>query len=334
MNKTLKKTLEISFFFALTVVLLWFSFKDVRLAELWTGVKNTNLSLITLSVVLGIAAYFARAQRWRLLIEPLGYKPTLGNMYNAVVVGYLGNFAFPRFGEIARCATLNKSNQIPLDKLVGTVVAERAFDMVCMIAVVAATFLIRVDTFGKFLHENLLPNIAGTKALLWILLAVGVAVVAVCCLVWFFRAQLLRYTLVQKIASFAKGIVVGLKTFIYMKRPWQFLLLTVALWACYWLMTWTVLLAIPATANMGAVDGLVCMVLGSFGIIAPTSGGLGAYHAVMKLGLPFLFGVSEVNALLFATISHESQALFIIILGFIAYARVFIISSTKGVRRS
>ncbi|MDR1226851.1 MAG: flippase-like domain-containing protein [Prevotellaceae bacterium] len=332
MHKTLKKILEISFFFALTIVLLWFSFRDAKLAELWEGAKSASLSWIILSIALGIAAYFIRAQRWRLLIEPLGYKPTLGNMYNAVIVGYLGNFAFPRFGEIARCITLNRSSQIPFDKLVGTVVVERAFDMVCMITVVVVTFFLRVDTFGKFLHENLLQSLAGTEVLLCALLIAGVAVVATCCIVWFFRAELLQYALVKKIATFAKGIIAGLKTFIYMKQRRQFLLLTLALWTCYWLMTWTVLLAIPATASLGAVDGLVSMVLGSFGVIAPTSGGLGAFHAIMKLGLPFLFGISETSALLFATISHESQALFIVILGFIAYARVFIISSTKRVR--
>jgi len=114
-----------------------------------------------------------------------------------------------------------------------------------------------------------------------------------------------------------------------MQHRWQFLLHSLLLWTCYWLMSWLVLYAIPATAQLGAVDGLVIMVLGSFGVVAPTNGGLGAYHAITSIGMFAVFGVPENDGLLYATISHESQMLFMIILGLAAYVQLFLFTKKK-----
>jgi hypothetical protein len=253
-------------------------------------------------------------------------------VYNAVIIGYLANLLFPRFGEIARCATLAKSEKAPFDKLVGTVVAERAFDTLCLIAIIIFTFFLRIDTFGKFLRENVFQKLAekeyfsgGIFLLLMVAIAALLAIFA-----WVFRKRLLKNVLVQKSWKFIKGIGDGLKTFATMKRRWEFMLNTLLLWSCYWGMSWVVLLAIPATASMGVADGLVVMALGSFGVIAPTNGGLGAFHAITAIGMQAIYNIPQIDGLLYATLTHESQMLFIIILGIIAYVKVFLFSRKKS----
>jgi hypothetical protein len=129
---------------------------------------------------------------------------------------------------------------------------------------------------------------------------------------------------VKKVRKFLHGVGEGFTSFRQMQRKGEFLLQTLLLWGCYWLMTWLMLYAVQGLSHLNAVDGVLTMVLGSFGVIAPTNGGLGAYHAILKVGMPFLFGVSADDSLLFATLSHESQMLFIILLGLIAYVQVFI----------
>jgi lipoprotein signal peptidase len=71
------------------------------------------------------------------------------------------------------------------------------------------------------------------------------------------------------------------------------------------------------------------MVLGSFGIVAPTNGGLGAFHAITSIGMLAIYGISENDGLLYATLSHESQLLFIVALGLIAYAQLFLFFAKK-----
>jgi uncharacterized membrane protein YbhN (UPF0104 family) len=327
MNKKRRNSiLKLSIFFLLTAFLLWFSFKDVRLEELLAGLRTANYGWALAGVLLGIAAYFIRAQRWRLLIEPLGYKPTLGAMYNAVIIGYLANLLFPRFGEVARCGALAKSNKIPLNKLVGTVVVERTFDMLCLIAIVLSAFALRVDTFGKFIRENVFQKLSGSLPNgLFFLLAAATAVA----LAWALRRRLLRSVAVQKIWTRVMGVGDGLKTFAAIKRRWEFLLHSAFLWLCYWGMSWVVLLAIPATSGLGLVDGLVVMALGSFGVVAPTNGGLGAFHAITTLGMYAIYAIPETDGLLYATLTHESQMLFIIILGIVAYAQLFLLPVKK-----
>jgi uncharacterized protein (TIRG00374 family) len=330
-RKRLTSILKFSFFLLLTVFLLYFSFKDAQLDELLAGLKTANYSWVLAGVLLGVAAYFIRARRWQLLIEPLGYKPSLMAVYNAVIIGYLANLLFPRFGEVARCGALAKSDKAPFDKLVGTVVAERAFDTLCLIAIVLSVFFLRVDTFGKFMRENVFSKIAGAShlfgGLTLLLAAAGVALFVA--LVWLFRERLRRNSVAQKIRKFIQGIGDGLKTFATMKRRWEFLLHTALMWGCYWGMAWVVLLAIPATSHFGLIDGLVVMALGSFGVIAPTNGGLGAFHAITAIGMYAIYAIPETDGLLYATLTHESQMLFIIILGIAAYAQVFLFSRKK-----
>jgi uncharacterized protein (TIRG00374 family) len=330
-RKRLNNVLKFSLFFLLTVFLLYFSFKDVHMDELLAGLKTANYAWVLLGVLLGIAAYFIRARRWQLLMEPLGYKPTLGAVYNAVIIGYLANLLFPRFGEIARCGTLAKSHKTSFDKLVGTVVAERAFDALCLIAIILSTFFLRMDTFGKFIRENVLEKLAGTDyfsaGIVLLITAASVALLAV--LIWVLRKRLRQNSVARKIRSFIKGIGHGLKTFATMKRRWEFLLHSLLLWVCYWGMSWVVLFAIPATAHLGAVDGLVVMALGSIGIVAPTNGGLGAFHAISSIGMYAIYAIPETDGLLYATLAHESQMLFIIILGIVAYLQAFLFSRKK-----
>jgi uncharacterized protein (TIRG00374 family) len=329
-----KKIFQFSLFLLLTVALVWLSFRNADFPALLEGLRNANYSWVIVGVLVGIAAYFIRARRWALLLEPMGYTPSLWQMYNAVMVGYITNLAFPRLGEVMRCGALAKSNKIPLDKLVGTVVAERAFDTVCMLAIIATAFFLRIDTFGKFVREKVLGQLSGGNVSL-LLAVLGVALLLALLLVWRFRAALQKYSIVRKIFGFAKGIWEGLKSFTAMRRRAEFVLHTVLLWACYWLMSWVVLFALPLPpemAHFNAVDGLVVMLLGSFGMVVPTNGGIGAYHGIMLLGLPFIFQLNEASALTYATLAHESQLIFVLILGAISAVSVFIVPSKKKVR--
>ncbi len=331
MNKKISTGIKFTAFLLLTLLLLWFSFRKADMGQLWEGIKNANYWWVLFTVLIGILAYFIRAQRWRLLIDPLGHKPKLHKVYNAVIIGYFANLLFPRLGEVARCGALNRSDKIPFDKLVGTVVVERIFDLICLIAIILVTFFLRIESFGKFVKEKVLQKVSdGDYSTLVIILLVGLATLAVAAfLLWYYREDLRRHALVKKGWNFVKGIGDGLKSFAAMQRRWQFLLHSVLLWTCYWLMAWLMLYSIPATAQLGPIDGLVIMVLGSFGIVAPTNGGLGAFHAITSIGMFAIFGIPENDGLLYATISHESQLLFIVALGLIAYVQLFFAKKKK-----
>ena len=65
-------------------------------------------------------------------------------------------------------------------------------------------------------------------------------------------------------------------------------------------------------------DALFLMVVGSLGWAVPVQAGIGAYHFIISLALMQVYSISQSESLAFATISHSSQAVVMIILGVIS----------------
>lgn len=318
MNKRLKNTLNIVLFLGIAILLLYLAFKDVNRATLVQGFKEANYTWVILSLIFGFLSHVVRAQRWRLLIEPLGYKPSLINTFGAVSIGYAANLLFPRLGEVTRCGSLRKTDKIPFESLFGTVLIERSFDVLMMLILLVAVFFLRIDFFGRFIYsEAVLPIWGKLRALavspfLYVALALLVGAVAL----FLFRSKLFGKKLHDKLSSLWQGLLDGLKSVITMKRRWGFIGYTLLLWFLYWLMTWLLVFATQPTFGLQPIDGFFLLVVGSLGMAAPVQGGFGAFHVITAMALG-LYGISWEDGLIFSVISHESQTLLVVILGIV-----------------
>ncbi|MGZ8551115.1 MAG: lysylphosphatidylglycerol synthase transmembrane domain-containing protein, partial [Chitinophagaceae bacterium] len=135
MKKRLFILFQYLFFLGLGAFLVWWSVKDIdneKMAEIRSALKNARLYLIVPVFIILISSHYVRALRWRLLMEPMGYKPGKANTFLAVMVGYLANQAVPRLGEVLKCTLLARYEKIPADKLVGTIILERLIDAVSL----------------------------------------------------------------------------------------------------------------------------------------------------------------------------------------------------------
>jgi uncharacterized protein (TIRG00374 family) len=319
-NKT-KNVAYYLFFLGLAVAAMYYCFKTIKIEDFVSQLTEANYFFIVLSILMGVAAYVIRTLRWRILIKPLGYTPSSYNVYNATMIGYLANLAVPRIGEVTRCAVLNKTDKIPGNSLFGTVVVERVIDLISLFVICILVFFLKMDFFTRFISEQIAPawnNIFSNISGLMILIACITAICALAILV-LLRRKLAKLTFVQKIKSLFQGVVTGLKTIFKMKQYPLFILYTASLWICYWLMSYCVVVALPATAGLGPVDGLFLMALGSMGWVIPAPGGMGSFHFIITEGLK-MYGIEK--GMVFATISHESQVLTMIILGLIALISV------------
>ena len=98
----------------------------------------------------------------------------------------------------------------------------------------------------------------------------------------------------------------------------------------YYLMIVCVIKSIPDTHLLGFNEALLVLVIGSFGFVAPVQGGIGAYHAAVSWALLLIaqslpnFDISSENALAFATLSHTSQLIFVLIFGIVSVFGIFI----------
>lgn len=103
------------------------------------ALKEANYWLILPVAVMTVISHLSRAMRWKLLMEPLNYNPALKNVFAVTLIGYFANAAFPRLGEILKCTFLARYEKLKVDKLAGTIIVERAFDMVCFLIFIGIT---------------------------------------------------------------------------------------------------------------------------------------------------------------------------------------------------
>lgn len=324
MDKSLSKTISYIVFALIGVGLLFFVFKDVDFAAMWNDIVHANFVWIGFALVLAMVAYICRAARWNLLIEATcDHKPTLANSFWAEMFGYFANLALPRVGEIARCGALKRTENLPFDTLVGTVIVERAFDVLVTLLLAFITFFLQIDLFGAFIRDKVLAPTAERFSSISLEIIVLICVVIVVALALFFILKGKDNLVVAKIQSFCKGIFDGLASVYKLEKRGLFVFYTIALWLCYWIMTWFVCLALPPTAHLGLADGLFLLVVGSIGMAVPVQGGIGAYHYIVALALT-IYGLDFNSVgLLYATISHESQLILEILLGIVSLFFVF-----------
>ncbi len=328
MRKGLNQTLKFLAFFIVGVFLLWIAFRNVEYNKLIEGLKEANYSWVFLSLLFAFLAYASRARRWVLLIRPLGYKPALLNTFYSLMTGYLANLALPRIGEITRCVALGKKEKVPVDQLIGTVVVERTIDFISLLSIMIILIIIRGKEINDFMKESIfIPlqqkvfSLFGFTWIIWVIIFVTIALTT--CLLIKYRRKLRKIRLFAKISDVIKGVINGMKTITSLERKWEFIFHTVFIWINYALMTWVAVFAIESTSHITLGDGIFLLVVGGLAMSAPVQSGLGAYHYFISRGIAFIGGVKIEDGLIYAFLTHESQMLFVIIIGSISFFMIF-----------
>jgi uncharacterized protein (TIRG00374 family) len=332
LRKGLIQFLKFLAFFIVGVFLLWLAFRNVEYQKLIEGLKEANYSWVFLSLLFAFFAYVSRARRWVLLIHPLGYKPSLLNTFYSLTAGYLANLALPRIGEITRCVALGKKEKIPVDQLIGTVVVERAIDLISLLAIMIILIIARGKEINEFMKESIfIPlqqkvlSLFGFTWIIWVIIIVTFSLITF--LLIKYRKKLRKNRLIAKIFDMIKGVINGMKTITSLERKWEFIFHTVFIWINYALMTWVAVFAIESTSHLTPGDGIFLLVVGGLAMSAPVQSGLGAYHYFISRAVAFIGGVKIEDGLIYAFLTHESQMLFIIIVGTISF---FLISKTHN----
>lgn len=308
---------------AIAGLLLWWSFRGVDLRATLSEFSEIRWGWLLLSVVASLIAFLSRAERWRLLMRPLGYHPGLGVTSLSLMTGYLANLALPRLGEVTRCGSLSRATGVPFDRLLGTVIVERVIDVLSLAACMLGTALLERERLGGFLHDNLFGPLGEKLSGLFGNPFVWATLVAVTLfIIWWKRRSRAAGTpkagFLQRLTGMLQGILEGFRSVRKLDRPWAFLFHTVLIWVMYFLMSYTCFFALPATDQLSPAAGLFVLVVGGMGMSAPVQGGIGAYHLLVSRGL-MLYGLTQTHGLAFATLMHTSQTLVVLVLGSICF---------------
>ena len=280
MRKRLLYILQYIIFLGAGLFLVWWQLKDMTVIEkkeFYASFNNANYWLIIPIVIMSLLSHLSRAIRWKYLMEPMGYKPALKNVFSVVMIGYLANSAIPRLGEILKCTFLARYEKLNVGKLVGTIIIERTFDFICFLIFIGFTILIQIDLVGNYVKEKiiLIGDTAGIPV--WANFLILIFIIAA--IIIFTKQLFKKYPqnkLVSKINILFKSIGEGFKTIKTLQRKKLFLLHTFFIWALYLLQIYIGFQAMEGTAHLGIKAACSVLTLATLAMIA-TPGGIGSF---------------------------------------------------------
>ncbi len=281
--------LGIGFFF-----IYWFLLKldAEQKAAIWQSFREADYAWVAVAMVCCLLSHFVRALRWQLLFKPMGCKPGLNNTFGSVVIAYMANLAFPRAGEVMRCATLRTSEGIPVEKSLGTVVTERLIDALSFLIIVVIGMLAMFGQAKDWLYDTLsqkydsLPNMFMIGAVLLLLVVIAFVFYKL------FWKRLLHIKLFAKINDMLFGMIDGVKSILHLgkRNTALFLIYSVIIYLLYILGGLIIFQAFGETSSLGLGAAFVLYLFGSVGMTF-SQGGIGVYPVLVQLSLD-IYGIS------------------------------------------
>ena len=309
----------------------WFLLKldSEQKAAIWQSFLGANYWWVAATMACSLLSHVARALRWRLLYHPIGYTPGLNNTFGSVVVAYLANLAFPRAGEVMRCATMRTSEGIPIEKSLGTVVTERLIDALAFGLVVVIGMLAMFGQAKDWLYDTLsqkydtLPNMA---MIIGSLAALAVLAFALYKLLW---KRLLHIGLFKKIDDLVRNMVDGVKSIMHLggRRTALFIAYSVCIYMLYILGGLIIFKAFADTGSLGFDAAFVLYLFGSVGMTF-SQGGIGVYPVLVQAALA-IYGIGVETGAACGWLLWGSQQAVVIVVG-AAYLIYFSLKKKKN----
>lgn len=320
MSKRFLSILQYLVFLGGGIFLVWWQLRSLTPEQkqaFLAAFNEANYWLIIPVTIVALLSHLSRAYRWKLLMEPLGYKPSLKNLFSVTLVGYFANAAFPRLGEILKCTFLARYEHVKVDKLVGTIIVERAFDFVCYLIFIGITVLIQMDVVGEYV-ESKLQLIAISEGMpLW---AKGLIAVAIMIAGFVFIKFLLRKypqnKIIMAVNSFLRGLFEGFKSIRNLRHRKLFILHTFFIWTLYLLEIYIAFFAMKGTEHLSIKAGFSVLALATLAMIA-TPGGIGSFPIFIKETL-LMYGISSALGIAFGWLMWGISTGIVIISGLAA----------------
>ena len=304
MSKKLKAYIKIILPISVGVFCIYFSFRNISFTDFTKYFYEINYLWVFVGIFLGALSHISRSYRWKYLIEPLGYKLGFINSVLAVFSAYLINYTIPRAGDIARATMISKYEKIPFNKTLGTVVAERAIDVVCILIIIGFGLIIEFDRIlGKlisFFSEQKLSTIFIYTTFSFLILTTSYLI-------------LKKSKYHKSILNFISGIIQGLTVVFKMEKRIPFVLHTIFIWLMYVLMFWATSKAFVELHEVAFYQCMISFTLAALSIMF-SNGGIGIYPLAVEESLGW-YGVQSTTGLAFGWVMWLSQTLMVVIFG-------------------
>jgi len=293
--------------------------------------KSVKIIWIVAILIAYMVSNMMRSLRWNQMLEPMGYKPRLINTLGSLMIGYFTNLAFPRIGELIKTGTLSRYENIPFEKVMGTVVLDRILDMLGLLIVICLALVASFGTFKEYFAQNFVAPSNSTLVLLGVLGVVGL--IALYFVNKIMQSGNFSNPILIKLSNLWEGFKDGITSLKNVKNLPLLIFYTMGIWLMYYLMTYLCFFAFAPTAHLSMVAGLVVFVFGTLGMVFPSPGGMGSYHLLISQAL-IIYGVNGADAFSFSNIIFFAINIFgNIVFGILFFILLPLINKPKLVRQ-
>jgi glycosyltransferase 2 family protein len=285
--------------FLVTVGFGYLAVRNVDAGDAWAAVRSSNQWWLVPAFAMLALAVLVRAVRWCSLFAP-ETRPPLEAVASALLVGYFFNNVLPvRAGEAARVVALHRSSGNSRAEIAATVVVERVFDVLALVALL-------------FVAAPWLPDVGWrtSAAVLAGLLAAAAALVVVGVAIWGERPfglllrplALLPFFGEERLARAAVNLIGGLAAVRRPRLALTALFWTVASWLGLGVSNWLVLRGFHL--GLSPLAGLLTVIAINLALALPAApAAVGVFEAATIVALS-AYGVPTSAALPVALVLH------------------------------
>ena len=322
MQKKILSVLKYIFFLGLGVFLVWWQFSKItsdQIKQFKQLLAYANYWLLIPIIILALLSHISRAVRWKILLEPMGYKPSTTKTFYSIMSGYLLNTFVPRAGEVLKCSLLNRYEKIPMNKLIGSVLVERAFDLACYFIFIVITILMQINQVGTFVKKKfsqMAENNHGLPIWMKLLLVLLVIFLIILFLKWIFK-RFAHHRHIISLKGFHIGLKEGFNAIARLKKRGWFIFHTIFIWSMYVMEIDLGFSALSATSHLGIVEACSVLSLSTLGMIV-SPGGIGAFPLAVKEVLE-IYNIDKLDSLSFGWIIWGVSTAIVIVVGLISF---------------
>lgn len=319
---------------ALTVLLVVYMFRKVNFTEMIDLIRHgVDYWWILLAMGISVFSHVFRAARWRLQLNALGIRPPFMALCCSIFGCYALNLVFPRLGEVWRCTYVASSQKASFTSVLGSMIGDRLADTLMVLLLLVLCVIVAAPALEAFLTRYPVgQDLVAMISQVWFWVA-AVGALAVCVVL----LRVFRHTrIVGKLREMALSLWEGFSVVARMKGRWQFLLLTLCIWGCYYFQLYVAFYAFDFTRALchgpgmagGLTPCLVAFVLSSISMAIPSNGGLGPWNLAIMFGLA-IYGVSDAEGTAFSMLQWSGQTVMLIILGIYTMAYISLRKKTS-----
>ncbi|MBN1448760.1 MAG: flippase-like domain-containing protein [Bacteroidetes bacterium] len=329
----LSAILKVTITFLIVAFSIYFSVWKVDFRELGRSFQTANYWYAVLIIVPILLSHYARAMRWKVILERIHPEVRMRNLFGGVMIGYFMNNLIPRSGEFIRpWFTAQSESTTTYSSLLGSIIVERFIDTVALLLIIAAILLVDATLFDGF--EEIGVNADVIRPILYMAIFLGIVFIVIAPstaglwfattgtapLSWIARRSGITAlgTLREKILDMFRKLQLGFGAIRSIRQVLLVFVYTLGIYFLYLLPLYIMFFAFesghgPQSTMFAALEIWAVTALGY--AIAPTPGAFGVFHVTARIALMKFVAFTEADAVAYATLTHFVNYLVPIALG-------------------